>query len=437
MIKRIAIIGSGPAGFYTAQYLLKHSTVSITMFEKRMFPFGLIRYGVAPDHFQVKNTIKKYESLLQNPGLQFVGGVKVGRDVDVKSLLQNFHAVVIACGSNNEKQLGLENESAGNVFSSREFVGWYNGDTDTPIDPNLDVSEAVIIGNGNVALDCARILLKSAEELASTDITSNALSALKQSKIKKVSVIGRRGLMEASFTSKELRELVNLKNVHVRASINLADYIRDNKASLMANRAKKRISEILANSPSFQNEEKILDLVFLRSPSKIHVEADSIRQLELTVNDLQGGKAVPTSARETIPCGLLIKSIGYMNSPIEGVPFDTINGLIPNMNGRVVDSQNVAIKGLYTSGWIKTGPVGVLTSTLFDSNQTAQSILEDMHSFKDVKIGLEGLNLANYISYRDYQKLDAEELSRGSELNKPREKLTDLNEIMKILSKES
>jgi adrenodoxin-NADP+ reductase len=274
------------------------------------------------------------------------------------------------------------------VFKGRDFVGWYNGDPDlSKLQPDLSGDTAVIIGQGNVALDCARILLSPISALQTTDISTHALETLKTSKIRNVHIIGRRGVLQASFTSKEIREMMNLPDVSFSHDDSMVSAIQTSSDYLSNNRVKMRLMDLLAkNSSKVSSALKMWSLGFLSSPTRILSEKKKMVALELERNVLEekvkgnpeSASVVPTGEKFVLKASLLIKCIGYLNSPIANAPFDTGKGIIPNKLGRVLNSDQNPVEGLYVTGWIKTGPVGVLTSTLFDANETASSIIQDL-----------------------------------------------------------
>ncbi|KAI8894851.1 hypothetical protein BC833DRAFT_615693 [Globomyces pollinis-pini] len=442
----VAIVGAGPAGFYTAQQLLKVPKIHVTMFEKRLVPYGLVRYGVAPDHPEVKNVISKFEQIAKNPQFQYFGNAHLGQDFQVEQLEKAFNAVVIASGSHSERTLGIEGEEdMKNVFSAKQFVGWYNGDPDVDIDPDLESHDtAVIIGQGNVALDCARLLLSPIETLMSTDISERALTKLRDSKIKHVHVVGRRGALQASFTSKEVREMMALPNVSFNHDDSMINDIKSASTYLKSDRPKKRLMDLLLKGTNNTSTTASWNLKFLSSPISFHSENKVLKGINFTKNKLVGDsppkmKCLPTDETYSIPCGLLIKSVGYLNTPVEGLPFDNKKCVIPNLKGRVVDiviDIFVSNDGVYVSGWIKTGPTGVIASTMFDSQETARMIIEDLETAKPEKNGVSDLNCLNmdkWTSFEDWVRIDNVEKERASTVGSPRSKICSNEEMLNII----
>ncbi|XP_022091379.1 NADPH:adrenodoxin oxidoreductase, mitochondrial-like [Acanthaster planci] len=446
---RICIVGSGPAGFYTANGLLKGNTeCKVDIYDKLPVPYGLVRYGVAPDHPEVKNVINQFSTLAENERCEYVGNVEVGKHISVTELLQAYDVVVLSYGAEADKCLNIPGEELTGVYSARSFVGWYNGlPQDTHLNPDLSGETAVVIGHGNVALDVARILITPTSILKKTDITQHALDALLKSSLKKVYIIGRRGPLQVAFTIKELREMSKLPGC--RSELNPLDFegLQEKLSDLP--RARKRLTELMINtaqeSPSMSADlsGKAWALKFLCSPVEIlPCEKDSGRVggIRLAVNKLKvvNGKeeAVPTGETEDIPCSLVLRSIGYKSLSLDAsVPFDEHRGVIRHSEGRVTE-----VKGLYCSGWVKRGPTGVILSSLNDGRETAKTILRDLSDGSlDIRGDKQGWDQVAQVlidrgtrpvSYADWLKIDAEEKARGEKKGKPREKLTSVEEML-------
>nr|UTY68324.1 adrenodoxin oxidoreductase [Bufo gargarizans] len=454
---QICIVGSGPAGFYTAQHLLKHHTQAVVdIYEKLPVPFGLVRFGVAPDHPEVKNVINTFTQTAKSERCNFLGNVTVGRDVTVEELQEAYHAVVLSYGAEDKRELEIPGEQLQGVYSARDFVGWYNGLPDNRhLSPDLSSETAVILGQGNVALDIARMLLSPLELLKKTDIAQPALEALSQSRVKKVWLIGRRGPLQVAFTIKELREMINLPGTR---TINdpsdfqgLGDILKD------LPRPRKRLTELLVKSALETPGDKEAarraqcsrewGLRFFRSPVAVLPSEDGKRAagIRLSVTRLEGSGestvAVPTGETEDVSCGLIFSSIGYRSVPISpGVPFLPKQGIIPNNLGRVHGEP-----GLYCSGWVKRGPTGVITTTMTDSFDTAQALMEDMKSgalkLSDSRAGASAvrelllLRGVQTVSFSDWEKIDAMETDQGEKVGKPREKILDTEEMLRLVSR--
>ncbi|KAI8512207.1 hypothetical protein Bbelb_088460 [Branchiostoma belcheri] len=436
----VCIVGSGPAGFYTAQHILKnHKTARVDIYEKLPVPFGLVRFGVAPDHPEVKNVINTFTNTAANDRCSFLGNVTVGKDVTVAELRQAYDAVIM---------------NLPGVYSARAFVGWYNGlPQDKHLAPMLDTDTAVVLGQGNVALDVARILLTPLSILKKTDITDHAAAALETSQVKTVYIVGRRGPLQTAFTIKELREMTKLPDC--RPVLDPADFngLEDKVKSLQ--RPRKRLTELLIKTAqtggATVQETQRLDqatrewgLKFLRSPLEILPTEDGSRisGIRLGVNRLEGSdssaRAVPTGETEVLSCGLVLRSIGYKSVPIdETVPFDSQKGVIPNTAGRVK-----GCKGLYCSGWVRRGPTGVILTTMTDGFETGKAVVDDLTT--GVLQPLGGVRGQEWIqpllhkrgiqavTFEDWNKIDNEEMMRGEKVGKPREKIVEVKEMLQV-----
>ncbi|MFT7804193.1 NADPH:adrenodoxin oxidoreductase, mitochondrial isoform X1 [Arapaima gigas] len=382
----VCIVGGGPAGFYTAQYLLKsHLAVHVDIYERLPIPFGLVRFGVAPDHPEVKNVINTFTQTAQHQHCHFYGNVNVGKDVSVKELQEAYHAVVLSYGAEGNRCLGIPGEDLSGVYSAKDFVGWYNGlPCNKDLRPNLSSKTAVILGQGNVALDVARMLLSPLDILKRTDITQASLETLAMSHVRKVLIVGRRGPLQMACTIKELREMINLPGT--KPDVMAADFVGIEEALKELSRPRKRLTELLLKaaqgSAGGAEASRQWGFRFLRSPAEILPSADMSKTagIRLAINKLEGSgenvRAVPTGEVEELECGLVISSIGYRSLPIDpAVPFDPRRAIIPNRVGRVEQ-----IAGLYCSGWVKRGPTGVIATTMNDSFDTAHTLLQDMEA---------------------------------------------------------
>jgi ferredoxin--NADP+ reductase len=440
---RVAIVGSGPSGFYAAEALFKSPlVVRIDMLERLPVPFGLVRYGVAPDHPKLKQPTLVFDRIAQSPGFTFLGNVTVGRDVSLEQLQATHHAILFACGAESDRRLGLPNEDLAGSHTATEFVGWYNGHPDYR-DRTFDLSQevAVIIGQGNVAVDVARILAKPIDELRGTDMAEHALDALAGSRVRDIHIIGRRGPAQASFTFKELRELGDLAGCVTMVSGN---DLRLNSACLVELENKNNFNAA-KNVEIFQSwtthcataAGKRIWFHFLQSPVGIRGDG-RLEQITLERNRLTGPPftqlAQGTGEMVVLDCGLLFRSIGYRGLPLPGVPFEPARGVFPNSAGRID-----GMPGLYAAGWIKRGPSGIIGTNRADAVATVQSLLEDL-PFLDArpKSGTEGLHAtlarsnSKVLSYGDWRHIDAEEQRRGAVAGKPREKITQLSDMLAL-----
>ncbi|XP_046450928.1 NADPH:adrenodoxin oxidoreductase, mitochondrial-like isoform X2 [Daphnia pulex] len=431
--QKVCIVGSGPAGFYTAQHLLKNCpTLEIDMFEKLPVPFGLVRYGVAPDHPDVKNVINTFTAIAKSGRLQFVGNVTVGKDVTLNDLRNAYDVVVLAYGAAQDRWLGISGENLCNVVSARKFVGWYNGlPEESHLKFDLDAETAVIIGQGNVALDIARILLTPIDMLKKTDIAQHALEALSQSKIKNVKIVGRRGPLQVAFTIKELREMIKLPGNSYRIHLENPEFI--DACLPKTSRPRKRLTELMLQSSSIKRSEedssKQWELIFHRTPIKIvgDSNANKVNGLVVGINHLTGDdwenpQVEDTGLRETIPCGMILKSIGYKSLPLsDELPFDHAKGIIRQTEGRVEGMQ-----GVFCSGWVASGPVGVIASTMQSGHDVGKRIIEDLKNGivgtgtrkpgRDAILSqLEARNVEP-VTFVEWEALDNEERERASML---------------------
>lgn len=446
---RVAIVGSGPSGFYAAEALLESEhTVLVDMYERLPSPFGLVRSGVAPDHPGLKKPIRVYQRIAESRQFRFLGNVTVGRDITVEELRRCYHVVIFACGAQTDWKLGIPGEHLAGSHAATEFVGWYNAHPDYR-DRVFDLSHqtAVVIGQGNVAVDVCRILCKTADELRHTDIAGHALEVLAQSKIRDVYLIGRRGPAQAKFTHHELSALGKLADcspILAPRDLELNPASREELAD-QRNRATGKSYEVLrglAAQPA-PTRHRRLHVQFLKSPKELKGES-KLERVVLARNRLEGEPsrqvARETGEVEELACGLLFRSIGYRGSRIPGVPFDDDRGVIPSQDGRIVEGHNV-IPGLYVAGWIKRGPTGTIATNHADSVATVTSLLADLPNLPaDSKTGADGLTDllhsrgVRVVSYADWQKIDAAEVRRGETAGKPREKFARVEEMLEVLA---
>jgi ferredoxin--NADP+ reductase len=447
---RIAVIGAGPAGFYAAGHLLKDSEgrIEVDMLERLPTPWGLVRSGVAPDHPKIKSVTRIYEKTAAHPRFRYFGNVELGRHVSREELLEHYHAVVYATGAPTDRPLGIPGEDLPGSWPATEFVGWYNGHPDHPdLDFDLDCERAVVIGNGNVALDVARMLTLSYDELAGTDTADHALDALQRSAIHEVLVVGRRGPAQAAFTNPELRELGELAD---------ADPIVDAQELERA----LQIPEPLASATTKQNVEVLrgyaqrvptagrrrIVLRFLLSPVEIHAGADGrVETVTLAHNELVADpdgrlRAQATGELETIPAGLVLRAIGYRGLALPGVPFDESRAVIRNERGRVLGEEG-PLRGEYTVGWIKRGPTGVIGTNKKDAQETVDAIFEDLAAGRLHKppapdpAELDATLRARQpelVTYAGWSEIDRHERERGEPAGRPRVKLTRIEEMLRI-----
>lgn len=403
---RICVIGSGPSGFYSTKYLLdpklQEYNIYVDMYDKLPTPFGLVRYGVAPDHPEVKSVIDQFMDVASSDRFRYYGNIEIGKELTIEKLQQEYSAVLFAYGAEGNRNLNIPGEHLNGVYSAREFVNWYNGHPEySQLGNQINfkrIRNVVIIGQGNVALDCARILAKDRDELAKTDITTASLERLRESSITQISLIGRRGYGQIACTIKELRELTKLRGVNVK--IDSEEFERGkNKATeqeILEKRPLKRLTELLVDitdksqkrEETEDGDEKTqIEFRFLMKPKEIRGEENSIREVVLEKCVLQGEphrqSAVSTGEEVVLPCDLLLTSIGYKTLPISpDLPFNYNSHTIPHLEGRVVKDETKAevIKGLYVTGWCKRGPTGIIGTNIGDAKESVGSIVSDIQS---------------------------------------------------------
>jgi ferredoxin--NADP+ reductase len=434
---RVAVVGSGPAGFYTADYLLDGG-VQADVLERLPTPWGLVRLGVAPDHPELKTAARVFEKTAAKEGFRFFGNVEVGKDVTHDELLRLYDAVVYTVGAQTDRRLGISGEDLPGSWAATEFVAWYNGHPDYQhLEFDLSSDRAVVIGNGNVAIDVARILARTEDELAPTDITERSTAAIVASSITDIVMLGRRGPAQAAFTPPELKELGELGGADV--VVDADDLALDpvSEASLESAGARtKRNLDILRDfaARGGNGKPKRLELRFCASPVQIlgegKVEAIQIVRNSLVMSDDGAIKPVPTEEVDVIPCGLVLRSVGYRGVALPGVPFDERRGVIPNEQGRVTGQARV-----YAAGWIKRGPSGVIGTNKKDAAETCDRLLEDAAAGVLQSEGgeLEDLLRArgtDFVEYAGWQAIDEHERKLGEPLGRPRVKLTSWDELL-------
>lgn len=440
---RAAIVGSGPSGFYAAEALLKAEAVcAVDMFERQPTPYGLVRSGVAPDNMKIRNVTKIFEKIAVHERFRYFGNVDVGVAVPVHVLRRHYDAVIFACGTETNLRLGIPGEELPGCHTATSFVGWYNGH---PIYRNFqfDLSQeiAVVVGMGNVAVDVARILTRTPDELKHTDISQDALDALAESKVREVHIVGRRGPAQAKFKENEIRELGRLADGD--CIVDPADLTLNPESCQEA--AAPNTARILGILESFSRQiptkNRRVYLRFLLSPLKI-TGAARAASIIFEKNTLTGDpfRQEARGSGEVIeqPCGLLFASIGYRAMPMPGVPFDTRRGIIPNDEGRVL-ADGAPTPGLYTAGWVKRGPSGLIGTNKPDSAATVQKILEDLPRLTPCEepapdampawLAARGIRA---VSFAEWLKIDAVEIERGKPRQKPREKLAKVSQMLEI-----
>jgi ferredoxin/flavodoxin---NADP+ reductase len=404
---KVAVVGSGPAGLYTAEALVKQAAllpspvaISVDVLDRLPTPYGLVRYGVAPDHKSIKSVANYLRRVLESPGVTFVGGVHFGTDVTREDLLGAYDAVVYATGAMRDRRLAIPGEDLLGSHAATDFVNWYCGHPDVDADAfTLDAESVAVIGVGNVAVDVARILARDPAELEETDIPEPVMAALRASKVREVHVIGRRGPAQAKFTTKELRELGDLAGVHVSADpaeLELAEgFDRSGESAALATSDRRVRGNLVAmagwtsadiSAPAGQGRK--LRLRFWLRPAEIHESSGTVSGLRLERTRLnESGEFEGTGEFETLDAQLVLRSVGYQSVPLPGVPFDARAHTVPNASGRVLSETGEPLPGEYVAGWLKRGPTGVIGTNKADAAETVQALLADLAGGPDVGEG--------------------------------------------------
>jgi ferredoxin--NADP+ reductase len=457
---RIAVIGAGPAGFYAAGHLLKGGpeTLEVDMFERLPTPWGLVRSGVAPDHPKIKSVTRVYEKTAAHPRFRFFGNVELGRDISRDELAGHYHAIVYATGSPADRPLGIPGEDLPGSHPATDFVGWYNGHPDyTDHDFDLSAERAMVIGNGNVALDVARMLTLSHDELARTDIADHALELLDASNVREIVVVGRRGPAQAAFTNPELLELGELADADVIVDpdeLERALAVADPNTNPTSDRNVAVLRDYAGRAPGGKRKRVILR--FLLSPTELIGDSVGVRSVVLARNALQAAEngrlsAVPTGETESIEAGLVMRAIGYRGIALPGVAFDERSATIPNESGRVVGPEGPLVParvqpGEYAVGWIKRGPSGVIGTNKKDAQQTVDALLEDLAADKHLEPvepdaeSIERLlaeRVPALVTYEGWSEIDRHEQALGEPHGRPRVKLTRIDELLRVAAGES
>jgi len=454
---KIAIIGSGPAGFYSAGELFRQESwsIKVDMFDKLPTPYGLVRGGVAPDHQKIKSVTKIFERIAENENFRFFGNVEFGKDINQKDLLKLYDGVIYSVGSSTDRALGIPGEKLKGSHSATEFVAWYNGHPDFCDKKfNLSGKNTFVIGNGNVALDVARILAKSADELARTDIADYALKALSESQIENIWLVGRRGPIQAAFSPTELREFLELKEAEVclnSRDLELDKYskkILEFDASKDVKKNIEILKQISLSKPS--KKKKRVHFLFLFSPVEIsgHTKVEKISLVKNNLKKQNDGSLRAYSTKEIIEreANLIFRSIGYHGEPLLGLPFDDKSGIIPNDFGQVIDSKNpkVVSNREYVSGWIKRGPSGVIGTNKQDAVETVHRMLEifisekmepQKNSLMSDIVSLLKSRAVKFVSFPDWKIIDNHETEAGKIDGRPRVKVTSVEKMLEIISK--
>ncbi|WP_114520139.1 FAD-dependent oxidoreductase [Altererythrobacter sp. ZODW24] len=434
-MRHIAIIGSGPAGYYTAEAAAKHwgDDVRVDIFDTLPVPYGLIRTGVAPDHQSIKGVSRRYEKTALTDNVRFVGNVTVGKDITIPELQELYDAVVLATGAPNDRELGMEDENLANVFGSAAFVGWYNGHPQfADLDPDLSGKHAVVIGMGNVALDVARILSKTETEFAGSDIVGHALDLLRSSKLEKITILGRRGPHQVAMTPKELGELLHLERATPR--VDTEDLPDEAEDAILEPGTRKSVTHLrsFAAIPESVHADAKIEIYFdlYASPTVMHGDG-KVASVEVERTTVEKGRAVGTGEMYSVPADLVVSCIGYRTSPIPDVPFDQRAGRFANDEGRI-------LTGLYCVGWARRGPTGTIGTNRPDGYGMVEKIAEDDDAGllgSGRKAGREGFDALaasrklDVVTFSDWKKIEEAEAAAARD-GAPREKFVDIEAMI-------
>jgi ferredoxin--NADP+ reductase len=444
---RVAVIGSGPAGFYAAGQLLA-AGAEVDLYERLPTPWGLVRLGVAPDHPNIKAVSRVFEKIAARPGFRFFGNVEIGRHLTRDDLARHYHAVVWSVGAQDDRRMGIPGEDLHGSLSATAFVAWYNGHPDYRDQPvDLDVERAVVVGNGNVALDCARMLALTADELAPTDTVDHAIEAIVASPLREIEVLGRRGPAQASFTTPELQELGEMAGADVAVDAAELELDPASEASLHGEGSviRRRNVDVLREFATREPEGKprLVRLRFFTSPVELRGHG-RVEEIVIGRNRLEEAadgslRAVPTGETEVIPCGLVLRSVGYRATPLPGVPFDHRHHVIPNDRGRVLAEDGTPVPGEYCAGWIKRGPSGVIGTNKKDATESVDLLLADGEAgllpdppepSPEAIEALVAHRAPDAVEYAGWLAIDAHERGRGEPHGRPRIKLASWEELL-------
>jgi ferredoxin/flavodoxin---NADP+ reductase len=439
---RVAVVGSGPAGFYAVGGLLASEgpRFEVDLIERLPTPWGLVRLGVAPDHPNIKAVSRAFEKIASAFGFRFLGNVEVGRDVTHDELTASYAAVVYSFGAQTDRRLGIPGEELPGSWAATEFVAWYNGHPDYQhLEFDVSHERAVVIGNGNVALDVARMLALTPEELRHTDTTDAAIDAINHAGVREILVLGRRGPVQAAWTPVEVGELGDLAGADILVDAADLELDQASEAELAAAppTVKRNVEHLRAYAGARpEGKPRAIRLRFFTSPIAILGDG-RVEAIEVVRNELVDGRAVATGDHETIPCGIVFRSVGYRGTPIEGLPFDESSCTVPNDGGRVLGADGRPLPGVYCAGWIKRGPTGVIGTNKKDANETVERLIADAASGRlghgddaaaiDALLAERGVRV---VTQAGWEAIDRTERSAGEPHGRPRVKLAEWDALL-------
>ncbi|NWJ48329.1 MAG: FAD-dependent oxidoreductase [Chloroflexi bacterium] len=452
---RVAIIGAGPAGFYATEALFKTSglVVQVDMFNRFPTPYGLVREGVAPDHQSIKAVTRIYDKTAENPNFRYFGNVTLGKDVTHADLKKYYDQIIYAVGAQSDRKMGIPGEDLENSYPATVFVGWYNAHPDyCDLEFDLSCERVAVVGNGNVAMDVARILVTEPDELAKTDIADYTIEKLRQSKVKEVILLGRRGPVQAAFTHPELKEFGELPNVTVVIDPAALELDEHSAAALPSDKSATKNVETMrqyATNPHVKGDRKV-EFRYLVSPVEVIGKDGKVAAVKIEKNRLEKGadgsiKAVGTGEYETLEVGMIFRSVGYKGAPLADVPFDSKSGIIPNVAGRVTESAGGAVvAGEYVVGWAKRGPSGIIGTNKPDSAATVVSAVQDVSELDGIAdenrnpVLIENLlqeRGIKYVTYADWHVINKAEIARGEQKGSPRVKFYRVPDMLEVINK--
>lgn len=436
---RIAVVGSGPAGLYAADSLVRQDAfdIEVDIIDRIPAPYGLVRYGVAPDHPRIKSVVRSLQRILEHPKVRFLGNINVGTDIEPQLLQDSYAAVIYATGASQDRQLDIEGEDLAGSHSATRFVSWYSGHPDHNDAFDLSARSVAVVGAGNVALDVARILAKTAEELHPTDMPHDVLERLRASHVQDIHIVCRRGPEHAKFTTKELRELLHLADADVIVDPADLPAVLDQGYDATTSENLAAFREMAGTDQTKASRRIIFH--FWQKPIRM-TGTDTVESIELERTELdQSGNLVGTGHLQSLPVQLVLRSVGYRSLPMDWLPFDEVRGIIPNKAGRVTGPDGSPVHGLYVSGWVKRGPSGIIGTNKVDSSETVATLLSDLDAgggrpSRSAEEFVEELDKRNVkvVYFDGWQNIDEEEILRGQHAGKDRTKISDWDTLRNV-----